>query len=46
MNEASCGHCYINQKSLTVPGDSLGNSELTGMKDRFTCAEIDVLKVS
>ena len=42
MNQANAGYCLIDQKSLTVPGDSQGISELTGMKDRFTCAEIEV----
>jgi hypothetical protein len=42
MNNASNAFCSINTKSLTVPGDSQGNSELTGMKDHFTCAEIEV----
>ena len=42
MNQANHGYCYISAKSLTVPGDSQGKSELTGMKDRFTCAELEV----
>jgi hypothetical protein len=42
MNQANNGYCNINQKSLTVPGDSQGNSELTGMKNMFTCSELEV----
>jgi hypothetical protein len=42
MNQANHGYCRINTSSLTVPGDSQGKSELTGMKDYFTCAELEV----
>ena len=42
MNQANSGRCNINTASLTVPGDSQGKSELTGMKDNFTCAELEV----
>ena len=42
MNQANTSYCLNDKKSLTVPGDSQGNSELTGMKDRFTCAEVEV----
>jgi hypothetical protein len=42
MNQANGSICEIDQKSLTVPGDSQGKSELTGMKNRFTCAELEV----
>jgi hypothetical protein len=42
MNQASHSYCSINSLSLTVPGDSQGLSELTGMKDKFTCAEFEV----
>jgi hypothetical protein len=42
MNEADHGYCNIDLDSLTVPGDSQGKSELTGKKDRFTCAELEV----
>jgi hypothetical protein len=46
MNQANKGYCRINQASLTVPGDSEGKSELTGMKDNFTCAELEVFSVA
>jgi hypothetical protein len=42
MNQANGSYCFINTPSLTVPGDSQGKSELTGMKDKFTCAELEV----
>jgi hypothetical protein len=42
MNQANNGICDINTSSLTVPGDSQGNSELTGMTGKFTCAELEV----
>ena len=42
MNQANKGLCKINQKSLNVPGDSKGFSELTGMRNYFTCAELEV----
>jgi hypothetical protein len=42
MNNANKGICNINTESLTVPGDSEGKSELTGMKKNFTCAELEV----
>ena len=42
MNQANAGYCKINQSHFTVPGDSQGKSELTGIKNRFTCAELEV----
>lgn len=42
MNKPNSGVCLINTPSLTIPGDHEGKSELTGMKDTFTCAEIEV----
>jgi hypothetical protein len=36
------GFCEINKPVLTVPGDSQGKSEITGMKDTFKCADIEV----
>jgi hypothetical protein len=46
MNQGNSGYCAINSPSLTVPGDSQGLSELTGMKGRFTCAEFEVFQVA
>ena len=46
MNQANHGYCNINSPSLTVPGDSQGNSELTGTKNFFTCAELEVFEVA
>ena len=42
MNKANYGHCYINAKSLAVPSDSQGYSELTGTLNYFYCAELEV----
>ena len=42
MNQVNHGQCHINKSTLTVPGDREGNSELTGMKDYFTCADLEV----
>jgi hypothetical protein len=42
MNKANHGLSNINSSSLTVPSDSQGKSELTGMSGTFTCAELEV----
>jgi hypothetical protein len=46
MNRRNYGSSETNQKSLTVPADREGRSELTGKVDKFTCAEIEVFLVA
>jgi hypothetical protein len=46
LNGKNNGFCYLNGP-YNIPGDSEGNSELTGGGgDRFTCVEVEVYKVT
>ena len=44
LNTPNVSHCAIGL-NYSIPGDANGNSVLTGEKDKFTCADIEVYAV-
>jgi hypothetical protein len=46
LNADNAGYCNVGTNNYyNISGDSSGKSPLTGEKDRFTCAELEVYKV-
>jgi hypothetical protein len=45
LNGDDNGFCYLNGP-YNIPGDSEGNSELTGDGEDFTCVEVEVYEVT